>query len=310
MDKLSKPTFESLLSSITIWDLLGAIVLLAAVSMAFLQLINDLLPVRAIFHNWRLRKWIRQRAATYEQFSGKPKNRPFPVVDPEDARIQLISHSTGGNPWAFLGLPTDQLVAQINAASQIALEYPRQNFSLLAVLSQMSSPYLLTAPSFLTRRRERRASERGEPKKASKEDQMSGPVLKDLDIVYRYVPSLMKAEPKGEGDAPSPRMPAPPPANYLDARNRLSHTIQRNLDGLQIILTNNSLVWTQLLAIVISIILIPSAWWVTNLPMPSTVFDWPFMRTIGLILLVGVAAGYVAPMLGDIVAAIRRLGRR
>ena len=65
-----------------------------------------------------------------------PAETSTPDVSATDAISQLRAHATGGHWLALFGLPPPQLVAQINAAAQGALENPKPNYSLVAVLSQ------------------------------------------------------------------------------------------------------------------------------------------------------------------------------
>src|SRR2546421_12877540 len=110
MERVQPATFESLLAGITVWDVLGAILLLGAASIAILQLINELTPVRTLFYRRWLRRWIEEQARAYEKSPGKPRDRSLPRIDAHEAFVLLVSHSTGGDAWEFLGLPTDQFV--------------------------------------------------------------------------------------------------------------------------------------------------------------------------------------------------------
>lgn len=264
------------------WQLLGLIAALGAVTMAILQLVTDLFPLRSIFQAIWLRRWIGQRvtqhlksAAAVDAQSGEEATdaelkEEVPRLR-DDAFTQLILQATAGHSQAFFGLSTSQLVAQINAAAQAALENPEQNSLLLAVLTQSTDPW---APLLIRSKKERN-------------DERTSQYMGDLDEVGRYSGSYPPAE--------SPEL-----KSYLDARTRLLHRIQRNLDSMQISLTNDAAWVNQIFAILISLgiayLIIrtkeassPSFWW--------------------MVLLLGVAGGYAAPLLGDIVVAIRRLGR-
>lgn len=309
-------TFESLLASIRVWDVLGAILLLGAASIALLQLINELTPVRTLFHRRWLRRWIEKQADAYRRSAGRPADRS-PRVDAHEAFVLLVSHSTGGSAWEFLGLPTDQLVAQINAAAQIALEYPKQNFSLLAVLSQTTTPGPMASRSILLRRSLWNPRSPAQSQHTPKEEELSRTLQQDLETILRGAPEQPgpgakkgAAASKKKGAAVSEPASTPESQDYFDARNRLGHAVQRNLDGLQIGLTNGTAIWNQALAIGVSIALIPVAWLSASLPLPDMATPIGVLKTVGMVLPVGIAAGYVAPVLGDIVIAIRRLGRR
>src|SRR5436305_744899 len=136
------------------WDwnyaaLLGYILALGAFTMALLQLINDMTPIRAVTHLLLVRRWIRRRVDLYAESNASNPERsersgptPAPAdasandVTVTDAIAQLIAHATGGHWLALFGLAPPQLVAQINAAAQGALENPQANYALIAVLSQ------------------------------------------------------------------------------------------------------------------------------------------------------------------------------
>jgi len=240
------------------WQLIALIVTIAVVTMALLQLCNELLPVRTVYHTYLLRTWIRERGKLY---GGQ--------VDPHAAFAQLIAHATGGSSRAFLSLPPAQLVGQINAAAQTALDSPKANYDLLAVLSQPSQPNI---PLILP---------------ASRSPVSSTNPTDDLEALLAY-----HADPPLSADDSRTR-------DYLAARTRVVHRIQRNLDGMQIALGSDSALINQILAILISITL-------TYVVIRNRA---PGLSYTSAVLLVGVSAGYVAPILGDIVAAIRKLGR-
>jgi hypothetical protein len=266
------------------WDwnyanLLGYIVTLGAVTMALLQLINDLTPIRAICHTYLLRQWIGERVNLYKKQSG---SRP---VSADDALAQLIAHATGGHWRALLGLPPPQLVAQINAAAQGALENPEANYSLIAVLSQPAETQI---PLVLQR------------------GQVAARVpshIEDLSVLLE-APSP-PSPPVAEGDQTDAGKAAKDYEDnmkrYVEARTRVVHRIQRNLDGMQITLGNTSALVTQLLAILISVL-------ICYIITVNTRSD-PERTYFATVLLLGISAGYIAPLLGDLVMGLRRWGR-
>jgi hypothetical protein len=88
---------------------------------------------------------------------------------------------------------------------------------------------------------------------------------------------------------------------YVEARTRVVHRIQRNLDGMQITLGNTSVLVTQLLAILISVVI---CFIITINTRGDT--ERTYLATV---LLLGASAGYIAPLLGDLVIGLRRWGR-
>jgi hypothetical protein len=272
---------EHLVDMMRYWDwnytkLIGYILTLAAFTMALLQLLNDLTPIRAICHTFLLRRWIDERAKLYKATG------PIPI-SVDDALAQLIAHATGGHWRALLGLPPPQLVAQINAAAQGALENPEANYSLIAVLSQPAETQI---PLVL----------------------QGGKVATHLASHIDDLTALLKP----------PQAPTPEPADqgvaataakdyddalklYVEARTRVVHRIQRNLDGMQITLGNTSVLVTQLLAILISVVI---CFIITINTRGDT--ERTYLATV---LLLGASAGYIAPFLGDLVIGLRRWGR-
>jgi len=308
------------------WQLLGLILGLAAVIMAMLQILNELLPTRALFQWLWLRIWIRQRTKQYERAleayqadrssaqnqGGQPNpDLPFPAQDPDyrsrEAYVLLVASATGGHRLAFLGLPVNQFVGQISAAAQIALHYPNQYFSLLSVLAQPTLPgldRLWWGPHFF---------------------QPAISHLKDLDTLWRFAEKNDPIKPTPAAAPVAPAERQPPTQAELDARNRIGHAIQRNLDGILIELNNQSSVWIKLFAILIGTAV---AWTVWALAQETLAGPVPLGTELSraeaalaaaaarprpsfwYVVLIGVSAGYAASVLDDVVNAIRRLGQR
>jgi hypothetical protein len=268
------------------WAFLGVIIALGAISIACLQILNELTPLRSILHGIWLRTWIHERAVEYDAMikgKGSPKaaattelSQPSEDVDTSwvpplnkeqesQALDMLVAVATGGHGLAFLGLPTNQLVGQINAAAQVVLENPIAYFPILSVLSQPTLPFV-------------RPFGWGTPKTKLPMNTH----LADLNEICKFA----KSNPMGR-EEPTPE--------YLQARTRIGHAIQRNLDGIQITLTNRSAQTSLALALVISILL------------ASLVLQPPKLLNV---LLIGAGGGYLATVLGDIFNALRRFGQR
>ena len=244
-------TFAALsqgLSVITNWAS-GPIALtftgLGVLSLAILQALKDLTPVRRWFQRWWLGSWFDQRVESFNNARGSA----LPATDALSARQQLVALATGGEEKAFYDLPADQLVAQMNAAAQIAVDYPGTShyYKLFAVLSE-------------------------------------GADVTDIAAV-QGVPSIRMLAASGS---------APPPS-YTDARTRVSHRLQRNLDGLQIAMSDRWQWCLQLAANAICILAVEAAVWSQGTA----------VRFAGLA--VGIVAGYLAPVLRDLVAALQKL---
>ena len=224
----------------------GALAIAGTIAMAILQLIKELTPVRRWYQRWWLDRWFTDRA---EKFTIEAsRSDAFPLisvrlpVSAATARSTLIELATGGEENAFYDLAIEQVVAQMNAAAQIALEYPQLYFPLLAVLSQGAS-------------------------------------VGDVALVVGSAESSSSAP--------------------LDARNRIGHRIQRNLDGIQIALGNRWKLWMQTTSIILTIVFVELAI-VTNVKERT----WGTL-VVGVIL--GIVGGYLAPVTRDLVATLQSL---
>ncbi len=239
------------IADISTWQIVGAVTAAGTVAMAMLQLVKDLTPIRRAFQRWWLDGWIAQRAAAYD--NDRPKggadSRILPAVSAERAQKLLIELATGGDDRAFFELAIEQLVAQINAAAQITLDYPKTYCDLLVVLSQ-------------------------------------GADLDDVAAVIAQSPEGAKGKRKE------------PAAEYLEARARVSHRIQRNLDAVQIALGSRWQFIMQLTAMALSVLLIEIA--------VVRVAGWR-PGTMLWAVLVGILAGYLAPVARDVVATLQTL---
>lgn len=112
---------------------LGGIVALSAFSMAILQTLKDLLPIRQQFHRYQLKKWFQERC---------DKNQW------NKAEGDLVGLATDGDADAFFDLATEQLCGQMSAAAQIVVEFPQEYADLLHCLTKTVPPEtrtLLTA---------------------------------------------------------------------------------------------------------------------------------------------------------------------
>jgi hypothetical protein len=112
------------------WGVVGALVAAGVVSMAILQVIKELTPIRRGFQRWWVRGWIAQRCNAFKAGTQIQK------IDPQKAEDDLIDLSTGGDDRAFFELAAEQLIAQMNAAAQAALDTPSRYKDLLAMLSE------------------------------------------------------------------------------------------------------------------------------------------------------------------------------
>jgi len=227
----------------------AALAIAGTIAMAILQVIKELTPVRRAYQRRWLDRWFAMRAErfTVAAVNGDPMlahRYPLPV-DAAEAQTSLVDLATGGESDAFYDLSIEQVVAQMNAAAQIALEYPHRYFPLLVTLSQGA----------------------------------------DIDDVVRVVA-------RAEMDIREPDPAA------LDARNRVGHRIQRNLDGIQIALGSRWKLWMQSASIALTGVCVEVA------IVANVRYDW---LTLLVGVLLGILGGYLAPVTRDLIAALQSL---
>jgi hypothetical protein len=117
------------------------------------------------------------------------------------------------------------------------------------------------------------------------------------DIVSLLVPPRDLLEQNRQKLAPRQRKPVD---QFVGARNRIAHQIQRAIDGLQIAMGASWKRRMQLWSMGLSAVLGVLALWVAThrfTPVPS----------LGMFLLTGILAGFLAPVARDLVAALRSL---
>jgi|PersoiStandDraft_1058852.scaffolds.fasta_scaffold19366_2 hypothetical protein len=106
--------------------------------------------------------------------------------------------------------------------------------------------------------------------------------------------SIISKSPEGS------RTKTGPSNEYLEARTRVSHRIQRNLDAIQIALGSRWKFWMQIIAITLSTLLIEGAVIAANSGSVQ-------ISTMLLALPVAILGGYFAPVTRDLVAALQTL---
>lgn len=240
-----------LIGDATGWEMVGAVTAAGTIAMALLQVVKNLTPLRRIFQRWWISGWIAAHVASFNRTrQGKDVDRTsLPSVSAENTQMLLVELATGGDERAFYELAIEQMVAQMNAAVQITLDYPKQYYDLLVVMSEGAEP-------------------------------------DDVATVVTGSPTGTHAK------------KAPPSKNYLEARARVSHRIQRNLDAIQISLGNRWQFCMQLTALALSTLMLEAA--VLSVAGATT-------GTFLIALLIGVVGGYLAPVTRDLVAALQTL---
>lgn len=106
--------------------------------------------------------------------------------------------------------------------------------------------------------------------------------------------SMVSKSPEGS------RTKSGPSNEYLEARTRVGHRIQRNLDAIQIALGSRWKFWMQIIAVTLSTLLIEGATIAANSGSVR-------MGAVLLALPIGILGGYFAPVTRDLVAALQTL---
>lgn len=119
-------------------SLLEPIVAVGILSMAIIQTVKDLLPVRRVFQRRFLRAWLagQQERARTTPAAGSPPAE----TDAKDAEADLVRLATAGDASAFFDLPIEQLCGQMNAAMQVALDYPKGHQDVVRLLAASAPP--------------------------------------------------------------------------------------------------------------------------------------------------------------------------
>ncbi|MFZ3245828.1 MAG: hypothetical protein WA185_12205, partial [Candidatus Acidiferrales bacterium] len=203
------------LQFLTHWTLLVILPLLGigALSMALVQTAKNMLPLRRWFQRFHVENWLAKRVNAARITAPE-------AVDLPQAKTDLIHLATAGDERAFYSLPIDQLCGQINAATQVILDYPARHWDLLRCLASQSKPADLAAinPPDPTIQSARKAL-------------LRKPAIQLTDPEHDQVDEL------------------------VGARNRVSHQIQRAVDSLQISIGFRWKFWMQFFAILFSAIL-------------------------------------------------------
>ncbi|MBI2002192.1 MAG: hypothetical protein HYT85_02665 [candidate division NC10 bacterium] len=229
-----------------LWPLATALAGVGLATMAVLQVIKDLTPARRWFQQLLFEQWVRRRAEETGQ-------------NPEDALTDLVGLATAGDARSLYDLPIEQLAGQVNAATQVVLDYPSQHEALLRILAYGASEEDLR--SLLAPPPRRRTEEMSEAERQ---------VL----------------------------------TTFVDARNRVTHQIQRSLDALQIAIGSRWKWLMQLCSVIFSGVFIFVA---LALFAPGSVAS-PRRVIFGLV--VAILGGFLAPVARDLVAALQGLRTR
>lgn len=240
----------------TVWLVLAASAGLGVVTMAIVQLVKDLLPIR---ESWQ-KRWVETRVNERAREA---------CVCAARALDDLIRLASANNPRALYSLPIEQLAGQANAAAQAVLDFPARHKDLLMVMA-------------------------------------AGADSADVEILLSTPPPPpppLRAEAASGGpEAAQQRTQEEERGKFADARNRVAHQVQRNLDALQIVMSVRWKFRLQLLSILVSVV---CAFIVTVVlfPWPETPRGW--MEAGLKVGLIGILGGFLSTVVRDLVAAIQ-----
>ncbi len=106
---------------------------IGALTMAIIETIKELTPIRPWFQRRALRQWLGLPPASQTAAGSKKA-----IAD--DATLeQLIDLATAGDAAALFALDTERLAGQLNAAATLALDYPKEYRSLLKRLAPLAT---------------------------------------------------------------------------------------------------------------------------------------------------------------------------
>ncbi len=117
-----------------LWPMAVALAGVGIATMAALQMVKDLFRLQWYFNRWQVRRWLSQRARRCHEHDASFS------PDAGWAHVQLITLATAGDEDAFYSLDCQQIAAQMAAASQIALDYPRLYIHLFLCLAAEAEP--------------------------------------------------------------------------------------------------------------------------------------------------------------------------
>ena len=241
---------------------------IGALSMALLQTAKNMLPLRLWFQRHHVENWLAHRAVASS--TAAPANTAATApASVAQAQADLVHLATAGDADALYSLPIEQLCGQINAASQVLLDYPSLHWNLLRCLASEAQPsdLALVNPPDPTAH-------------AARKMLLRKPAVSLTDSEHNQVD------------------------DYVAARNRVSHQIQRAVDALQISVSFRWKFWMQLASIVLS-----AALGVATLLIGNAYFDMHLTpaRECALILLTAILSGFLAPVARDLVAALEQI---
>jgi len=102
--------------------LLQPIVAVGVLTMAIIQTVKDLVPIRRWFQQGYVHRWLAAKARRVD-------------ARVPDAERTLVRLATAGDARALYDLPIEQLCGQMSAAARVVVDFPRRYRDLLACLA-------------------------------------------------------------------------------------------------------------------------------------------------------------------------------
>jgi hypothetical protein len=241
---------------------------LGTITMAVLQAIKDITPIRRWFQRFRMRAWLVSQARLAldepeEQNShNETKNDQsisLATSLADDAEYELLLLATNGDACAFYDLEIEKLCGQWNAAIQIVIDFPSCFKNLFACMAA----------------------------RARKEDR--GQLLRP-DLPIQLHPASESAQ---DVETQAERMNRR--QTFLDARNRVMHQIQRAVDSFQIATAFRWKWHFQVASFLISFGLAVAAETISS------------SDNYKVALVSAAMAGFLAPIARDLLAAVQKL---
>jgi hypothetical protein len=187
-------------------------------------------------------------------------------ADPALALDDLINVATAGNSRALYDLPIEQLGGQFNSASQLVLDFPASHSDLLRVL-------------------------------------VAGADAADLQTLLSERPQARTMAAARTAGTPVDPQLEQAPVRFVDARNRVTHQVQRNLDALQIAMTFRWKLILQVMSLVVGSACAAATAWAIAGPPNGT--EW-----VVKVAVIGILGGFLSTVARDLTAAIQNLRGR
>lgn len=301
----------------TAWTI---VVFSALVTTALLNFAKDILPGRYWFHRWWICSWLLEGVVGVERhrrFWSLPLY-PRPLwkrldrfapngATPEDT---LLTLATGGNPGALYRVPTDQMAALLSTVTEVLLDFPARYPMLVRAFSGETlerSAATLDGPSLNTDPLSELMITAMKRELTPSEDIEMLLLLKG-GFREHFVAARESQNPAGQlsGVTGSHRS-----GILTDVRTRVTQRMNRRLDALQIQTKTWWRVYMQMGALLLGIITAAAFSGITlsaeDFSSAMARRDW--LASVSNAVLLGAAAGVLAPICDDVISVIRRAAR-